>query len=117
MMRHSTPFVLLEHRTHAEVHWDLMIATLDGATLATWRLDQNPIAPCGDVITAERITDHRVAYLEFEGELSGGRGAVRRVERGEALDVRIDGANLSGVLRGAALQARVEIRGGRWTWQ
>jgi hypothetical protein len=32
---------------------------------------------------AERIGEHRAAYLEFEGELTGGRGRVRRLARGE----------------------------------
>jgi len=32
---------------------------------------------------AERIGDHRAVYLEYEGELSGGRGAVARVAAGE----------------------------------
>jgi hypothetical protein len=31
---------------------------------------------------AERLADHRVAYLEYEGEISGGRGSVRRVAEG-----------------------------------
>jgi hypothetical protein len=32
---------------------------------------------------AERLADHRAAYLTYEGEISGGRGSVRRVAEGE----------------------------------
>jgi hypothetical protein len=35
----------------------------------------------------ERIADHRAAYLDFEGEIAGGRGRVRRVAEG---DLRIE---------------------------
>ena len=30
----------------------------------------------------QRLADHRLAYLEIEGELSGGRGSLRRVLAG-----------------------------------
>jgi hypothetical protein len=31
---------------------------------------------------AEKLADHRQDYLTFEGEISGGRGRVERVEQG-----------------------------------
>ena len=33
-------------------------------------------------IAARRIGDHRKAYLDYEGPVSGGRGDVTRVDRG-----------------------------------
>ena len=50
-------------------------------SLRTWRL-----AGCPDgvgAIDAEAIDDHRLAYLDYEGPVSGGRGQVRRWDRGE----------------------------------
>jgi hypothetical protein len=41
---------------------------------------------------AERIGDHRAEYLSFEGEVSGGRGTVRRVAVGNAEVLRDDAA-------------------------
>jgi hypothetical protein len=35
------------------------------------------------VIRAEELGDHRLAYLEYEGPLSGDRGRVRRYDAGE----------------------------------
>jgi hypothetical protein len=66
-----------------------------GGTLRTWALSANPLA--GDdwdsvveeaaledrEIIAEPLPDHRLAYLEYEGPLSAGRGKVARIEAGE----------------------------------
>lgn len=76
-------FVLLEHDTGAGVHWDFMLAIADQEKLATWRLLQNPLEhPTG--VAAERIGDHRRIYLDYEGDIGGGRGQVRRLDRGAA---------------------------------
>jgi hypothetical protein len=66
--------------------------------LKTWRVPQWPLA---DVQQGEAFPDHRLAYLDFEGQLTGNRGTVRRVGTGkyETLDrephrwvVRLTGA-------------------------
>jgi hypothetical protein len=65
------------------VHWDLLVELPGQERLATWRLCKNPIET--DVpIPAVRIQDHRRIYLEFEGPLTGDRGSVCRIDRGEA---------------------------------
>ena len=96
-------FVILEH-DHPVLHWDFMIEA--GSVLATWRLSSPP-AP-RDTIRAERIGDHRLAYLEYEGPVSGGRGTVTRWDGGDFqwLDdaddrkvVRLKGSRLDGTLR------------------
>jgi hypothetical protein len=71
-------FVILEHDGPRGLHWDLLLET--GSTLATWALGQPPDAP--GPIDAERLHDHRVGYLDYEGPVSGGRGAVRRWDTG-----------------------------------
>ena len=63
-------------------HYDLMLER--GETLQTWRLRntsfQNPQ-------TAVQIKDHRKTYLDYEGEVSRGRGRVRIWDTGTyALD-------------------------------
>jgi hypothetical protein len=70
-------FVILEH-DHPELHWDLMLE--DGGRLRTWRLAEAPEG--GHAIAARAIPDHRLAYLDYEGPVSGGRGTVRRWESG-----------------------------------
>lgn len=53
-----------------------------GPKLATWRLAQAPPPSADRPIEAQRIGDHRAAYLDYEGPVSGDRGYVRRVDRG-----------------------------------
>ena len=76
-------FVLLEHadspRTPGRVHWDLMLE--DRGALKTWELAAIPER--GLEQAAVPLPDHRLAYLDYEGELSGSRGRVARVEAGE----------------------------------
>ncbi len=98
-------YVLLEH-DHPHRHWDLMLES--GPVLRTWRLAALP-AP-GAAVAAEASFDHRTAYLDYEGPVSGGRGRVVRQdagtftveeEREDRLVLRLEG----GRLRGRALLA------------
>jgi hypothetical protein len=72
--------VLLRHTlADGSGHFDWMLER--GGALLTWRVDEMP----GDgALRALRLADHRVAYLWYEGEISGGRGRVARVRAGEA---------------------------------
>ena len=70
-------FVLLEHNWNG-VHWDLMLEA--GEILRTWAIDE-PIVSGRDLL-ARALGDHRKMYLEYEGEVGGDRGWVKRVEAG-----------------------------------
>jgi hypothetical protein len=72
-------FVVHYHDGIARPHFDLMFELESGGKLATWRSPHWPPLP-GDRL--EKIADHRVDYLEYEGELSDDRGRVRRIVRG-----------------------------------
>ena len=104
-------FVLLEHTVEHPrrgVHWDLMIELPGREKLATWRLTHDPTTPAG-AIEAVRIGEHRRVYLDYEGDLGGGRGCVRRVDRGESLLLESSSDRIVVELRGAALRGRYEI--------
>ena len=45
--------------------------------LMTWALPV--LAEPGITITATRLPDHRMDYLEYEGDISGDRGSVSRI--------------------------------------
>jgi DNA polymerase Ligase (LigD) len=98
-------FVILEH-TWNGVHWDLMLER--GARLRTWAID-SPIVS-GVELPARALGDHRLAYLEYEGPVSGNRGSVRRVDQGsyEASLWTADRVHLS--LLGGQLVGEVELR-------
>lgn len=75
-------YVVLRHELPPDnprgSHWDLMLEF--AGALRTWAL---PVEPCaGQVQTAEALSDHRLAYLDYEGPVSEGRGAVSRWDQG-----------------------------------
>lgn len=84
MPQPNEPFVLLLHVLSDNPHWDLMLDF--GTALATWQLAADPrgLNPPGrlSAISARRLPDHRRAYLEYEGPISGNRGQVRRIDAG-----------------------------------
>jgi hypothetical protein len=53
-----------------------------GNKLATWRLESLPSHQSAASIAAQRIGDHRIDYLTYEGPLTRDRGHVRRVDEG-----------------------------------
>ncbi len=101
-------FVLLEH-DHPVLHWDLMLECK--GVLRTWRLDRVPTVTA--TISAEPLPDHRLAYLDYEGPVSGDRGTVKRVDAGQftqgnscpdvvdhqAIELQLDGTRLRGRAR------------------
>jgi hypothetical protein len=111
-MKHR--FVILEH-DHPFLHWDLMLEV--GEVLRTWRLLEAPAA--GKRIAVESLGDHRKAYLDYEGSVSGGRGVVRRWDQGEVewleagperVVVRLRGGRVSGdaVIEGGGFRLELE---------
>jgi hypothetical protein len=72
-------FAVLWHHQVAEPHFDLMVETQPGSDLATWR---SPVWPISERTAVVRLKDHRRVYLEYDGEISEGRGRVDRVGDG-----------------------------------
>ena len=96
-------FVVLDH-DWPHPHRDLLLER-DGV-LKAWRLP--PAFNVTSPIPAEPNFDHRLAYLDYEGAVSGDRGQVRRWDAGElvwetSLDdeivVRLEGTHLRGRFR------------------
>lgn len=76
--------VVLEHSVpDGSVHWDLLVARGTRAEALLWgiRCMERPDRDGSD-IAIEAMPDHRPAWLRLEGEVSGGRGVVRRVASG-----------------------------------
>lgn len=93
-------FVILYHDSPRGDHWDLMFENEE--SLTTWALP--PQTP-GEafVCPAEPLPDHRLAYLEYEGPVSGNRGSVRQVDAGNfeasgANRYRLSGRFFKGIL-------------------
>jgi DNA polymerase ligase (LigD)-like protein len=97
-------FVVLRHQDAPcrELHWDLMLE--NGDVLVTWALENEP-GPGPMSCRAERLADHRTLYLDYEGDVSGGRGMVTRLDAGvytpeqtgdRRVVVKLDGGRLRG---------------------
>lgn len=102
-------FVILRHETppgyERPSHWDLMLEF--GGALRTWALADEPVV--GSTQTAERLGDHRLEYLDYEGPVSGGRGTVARWDEGGCEIVEESGARLIVKLIGRAVQGVLTI--------
>ena len=95
-------YVILEHEGLRDRHWDFMLES--GPALRTWALGGAPQA--GERLAAEALGDHRIEYLDYQGQVSGGRGTVARWDQGtyellaeseSELQVRLSGQRLEGV--------------------
>lgn len=76
------PTVLLRHDLpDGAHHFDWMLARDDNGLLMTFRLDRD-ISLDTNPFEGDLLADHRRAYLEYEGEISGNRGVVIRVSTG-----------------------------------
>lgn len=73
-------FVVLRHDHPSGLHYDLMIE--QDEALATWRCATTPESVPPGGLELERIGDHRCAYLDYEGPVSGDRGSVARHDAG-----------------------------------
>lgn len=71
----------MEHSVNGGVHYDLMLEVPGQEKLRTLQL-QAWLEKPGDTCTCMELEAHRRTYLEYEGEVSGNRGSVKRIERG-----------------------------------
>lgn len=104
-------FVILEHDWPTR-HWDLLLEA--GDVLRAWRLSADP-EPGRDV-PAEPNADHRLAYLDYEGPVSGGRGTVVRWAAGtfEWVEDEPGAAAIDFMAHGMAGRLVLEQRGEGW---
>jgi hypothetical protein len=110
-------FVILQHvappASERGTHYDLMLE--QAGKLLTWAIVEQPRP--GLHTTATQLPDHRLAYLDYEGPISGNRGAVTRVAAGEYVPGQLSEAAASFELRGPQGNWQVEMRhqaGDQW---
>lgn len=102
-------FVILRHEMPADAkratHWDLLLER--GETLESWALSREPAQSGLPMeVAAEKLADHRLAYLTYEGPISGDRGSVSRWDEGDFRELgpqRLE-------LHGAKLACLLELR-------
>lgn len=109
-------FVVLTH-DHPVLHWDFMLEA--DQLLATWRLAVPPEP--GAEIAAEALPGHRLAYLDYEGPVSGSRGSVTRYDAGTFECLEWSDAKIRVRLQGERLVGEASLVRGedqsRWTFR
>jgi len=73
-------FVILHHQSPTGNHWDVMLET--DSALTTWSILPQSLTRFPFACSATRLPDHRKHYLDYEGEVSGNRGTVSRLDAG-----------------------------------
>lgn len=73
-------YVLLKHSHKGNpLHWDLMLE--EGGVLLTWRLEEL-LKGEDRILQGEKIFDHPMKFLNYEGAVNKGQGAVKRIDEG-----------------------------------
>ncbi len=105
-------FVILRHEKDTSAHFDLMLE--NESVLVTFSFPEFP-APGA---ACEKICDHRLDYLEFEGDIGEGKGAVARVDGGSFDLISLSPDAVYAFLRGGRLRGNVRLaRGSGDAWQ
>jgi hypothetical protein len=108
-------YAVLHHCHVDEPHYDLMFETLTGSVLATWRSAAWPIEA---IAPLRRLRDHRRLYLDYEGDLSDGRGTVSRIAEGNCeVEIGENAAWTIRLLTGAPAQKLIFRQCGGDQWQ
>src|SRR6266513_2659760 len=85
-------------------HSDLLLE--HGEILRTWRLENTAFQ---FPQPAKQIKDHRMIYLDYEGEVSGGRGAVKIWDTGTYTVDRWDEKHIQIALTGRQIRTRLRL--------
>lgn len=105
-------FALLHHAMEPAAgrvdHWDLMLE--HAGSLITFELVRLPWDR--GLFETRRLADHRLAYLDYEGHITGNRGQVIRLDRGRYQEDHSEEARylerrFRYQLQGARLQATI----------
>jgi len=73
-------FVIQQHNTPDGGHWDLMLQIEDA--LWTWRLHHSPQHIHSIPIVVEKIADHPLRFLTYEGPVQNHTATVKIVDHG-----------------------------------
>ena len=85
-LRSPLRYAVLWHHDIDQPHYDLMFETSPGSPLSTWR---SPLWPITSPTPLQKLRDHRSAFLNYQGQLTGDRGSVTQIAA-ETCHIEID---------------------------
>jgi DNA ligase D-like protein (predicted 3'-phosphoesterase) len=115
MTSENKKFVIQEHSSGQNIHWDFMLQI--GDVLQTYRLDKSPQELANISANAIKIFDHPLKFLTYEGPVNKGRGRVSIADSGtyrilnqsdDCIELDLKGK----ILKGSFTLSRVE--GDNW---
>ena len=108
-------FVVAEHRRGTGVHWDFMLEA--ERVLRTWRVGVGPAEIDKGGCEAERIADHPLRFLTYEGPVQNNTGSVKIADRGEYLPLDEQEDRIEFELHGEILNGRFtleQVKNAHW---
>ena len=105
-------FAVLKHVRETDIHWDLLLQLPDRPLLATWQIRLDPVRweHENGPIPALELPDHRLVYLDFQGDISGGRGHVSHIDGGKIEIARGEKNIITCFLRGQLLHGSTSLK-------
>jgi bifunctional non-homologous end joining protein LigD len=115
MSRQNKNFVIQQHSSGPDVHWDFMLES--GGILQTYRLGKAPSQILHLAVSAVKIFDHPLKFLTYEGPVNKGRGNVRIADSGSYKIVHQTHNRIELDLNGKILKGKftlTNIEGDNW---
>lgn len=114
--------VLLRHeQADGSWHYDWLLARPGEpeGRLVSFRVRERVDGDAVERFDAEAMADHRREYIEYEGEVSGGRGRVVRVARGRCvlLELEVGRVRVRGDWGSGLVEWVGEDRGAAWEFR
>lgn len=100
-MNNAQRFVIQQHTKPDDLHWDLMLEC-DGV-LQTYRLDKPPAEILISDAGAEKIFDHPIRFLTYQGPVNNGKGNVKIADEGTYQTIESSDNNIKFKLDGKIL--------------
>jgi bifunctional non-homologous end joining protein LigD len=108
-------FVVAEHRQGTVVHWDFMLEA--ERVLHTWRVGVGPAEIDKGEYGAERIADHPLRFLTYEGPVQNNTGSVKIADCGKYLPLDEQSGRIEFELDGKILNGRFtleQVKNAHW---
>jgi hypothetical protein len=101
-------FVIQKHSTPDGGHWDLMLQIEN--TLWTWRLGHPPEHIGDTPISVERIADHPLRFLTYEGSVQNHTASVKIIDHGNFKITKQTDSEIEFEAGGKTLSGQFQLR-------
>lgn len=111
-------FVIQKHVRQGDVHWDFMLE--HDNCLQTWRIDTAPDKLADDAVNAQKIFDHPLRFLTYEGPVNEGKGTVHIADSGTYQITETQKNDLILDMNGTDIRGKFSLKridGDRWQLQ